>query len=388
MTDPSMVRLGGRRVPLFRSIGIAGYYAAVLVALVAGARTGVHPIAVLGISAASGVSFFLWGLVRRAITGGESLVLIEHVWVAGIAVAAFCLAAGVDVLRGLDVLSCAVAVFLAAGRVGCFSVGCCYGVPAAIGTTYSADAGLPARLTGVRLLPVQLIEAAAWLLIAGVSLVLAGGAPGQATIWFLLAYAVVRFGTEGLRGDVRPMLAGLSRPQWMCLIQFVGAGYLAQRVISGADLRVVIAVSVVLVPAAIAGLMLMLTRRPSAVIRPEALDETWSMIERLAQSGQPLVETTQAGVRVAVSLVGPAEDAHVSLSAEHWTRAELLAVGDALAGIDVRPGEWAVHFRVDGARLGKNGSAEPVISGPNGRIMEHIAAVGSAPVAEGYFGHG
>lgn len=397
-TDPAVLRLGGRRVPLFRSIGIAGYYGALLVALVAGIRAEVHPIVVFGLSGAAAASFFLWGLARRAITGRESLVLLEHVWVAGFVVAAFCWAAGVDVLRGLDVLACGLTVFLAAGRIGCFSVGCCYGVPAGFGTTYPAEAGLPARLTGVRLLPVQLIEAAALLVIGGVALSVAGGRPGVATVWFLLSYAVVRFGTEGLRGDDRPMVAGLSRQRWLCVIQAVGAGFLAARAIPGVGEQALIATGAVLVPAAVAGLVLLRSRRRSPLLRSDALDETWALIERLSKtpglSERPVLDSTRAGVRVAVSRLLPGEtqydelaDVHVSLSSQEWTQAELVAVGDALAGLDVRPGEWAVHFGIDGARLGLEKAAEPVQSGRNRRIMDQTVIDGT-PYAEGYFGPG
>ncbi|MGW1346179.1 prolipoprotein diacylglyceryl transferase family protein [Kribbella sp. NPDC002412] len=397
-TDPAVLRLGGRRVPLFRSIGIAGYYGALLLALVAGIRAGVHPIVVLGLSAAAAVSFFLWGLTRRAITGRESLVLLEHVWVAGVAVAGFCWAAGVDVLRGLDVLACGLTVFLAAGRTGCLAVGCCYGVPAGIGVTYPPGAGLPARLTGVRLLPVQLIEAAALLVIGVVALAATGVRPGVATIWFLTAYAVVRFGLEGLRADDRPMTAGLSRPRWMCLIQLAGAGLLAGWAIPGIDQRVLVATGAVLAPVAVAGVMVTRSRRPSPLTRSDALDETWALIERLARatglSERPVLDVTRAGLRVAVSLLlpggtqdGEMADVHVSLSSPRWTQAELVAVGDALAGLDVRPGEWAVHFRLDGARLGVGNAAEPVLPGKDGRIM-HQTAIDGTPHAEGYFGPG
>lgn len=389
-TDPAVLRLGGRRVPLFRSIGIAGYYGALLLALVAGIRAGVHPIVVFGLSAAAAASFFLWGLARRAITGRESLVLLEHVWVAGFAVVGFCWAAGADVLRGLDVLACGLTVFLAAGRLGCFSVGCCYGVPAPIGTTYPAEAGLPARLTGVRLLPVQLIEAAALLIIGAVTLVVAGGRPGVATVWFLLSYAVVRFGTEGLRGDDRPMVAGLSRQRWLCVIQAVGAGFLAAQAIPGFDEQALIATAAVLVPVAVAGLVLLRSRRRSPLLRSDALDETWALIERLAKtsglSDRPILDSTRAGVRVAVSLL-PTGDVHVSLSSQQWTQAELLAVGDALAGLDVRPGESAVHLRIDGARLGLVTAAQPVLSGGN-RQMMHQTETDWTPVAKEYFGPG
>ena len=97
------MRLGARRVPMFRSAAIAGYHIALLVAVAAGFRSGVNPVAVLGLSGAAALSFFVWALLRRAVTGRETLVLLEHVWVAGVAVVGFCLAAGVDVLAGLDV---------------------------------------------------------------------------------------------------------------------------------------------------------------------------------------------------------------------------------------------------------------------------------------------
>ena len=397
-TEPATLRLGARRVPRFRSIGIAGYHAALLVALVAGFRADVHPIAVLGLSGAAAASFFLWALLRRAVTGRESLVLLEHVWAAFAAVGGFCIAAGVDVLAGSDVLACGLCVFLAAGRVGCHAVGCCYGVPAGVGVVYPAGAGVPARLAGVPLLPVQLIEAAALLLIGGVTLALAGGPSGEATVWFLLAYATVRFGTESLRADDRPALGGVGVPRWMCLLQVAGASLLAWQAMPGADRRVVVATAAMLAPAAVAGLVLTVKRRPTALTRPEALDETWSVIETLAGSmppaDRPAVATTRSGVRVAASLLpaagdgrGDAVDVHVSLSGPRWTEAELFAVADALAALDVRPAERAVHGRIDGVRLRLRGMPElfarlvPVEE----PIMEHVEVRPTLEV-DWYFG--
>ena len=344
---------------MFRSAAIVGYHIALLVAVAAGFRSGVNPVAVLGLSGAAALSFFVWALLRRAVTGRETLVLLEHVWVAGVAVVGFCLAAGVDVLAGLDVLACGLAVFLAAGRVGCFVAGCCYGVPAPVGVAYPAGAGLPARLVGVSLLPIQLVEAAALLAVGAVCLALAGGRPADATVWFLLAYAVVRFGTESLRADERPSMLGLSIPRWMCLFQTVGAAVLAGYALPGADGRVAVAAAAVLVPAAVAGLVFVVMRRPTTLTRPDALDDTWSVIESLACSWPsaacPATGTTASDVRVAASVVpgarGEGHDLHVSLSAPDRPVADLLAVGDALAGLEVRQGERAVHFRVEGSRL-------------------------------------
>ena len=43
------------------------------------------------------------------------------------------------------------------GRAGCFLMGCCYGVPSRFGIAFTCS---PIAPNGVRLLPVQLIEAA------------------------------------------------------------------------------------------------------------------------------------------------------------------------------------------------------------------------------------
>ena len=53
----------------------------------AGLRAGVNPVAVLGLSAAAALSFFAWALLRLWLTGRETLVLLEHVWIATGAVA-------------------------------------------------------------------------------------------------------------------------------------------------------------------------------------------------------------------------------------------------------------------------------------------------------------
>ena len=56
-------------------------------------------------------------------------MLLEHVWVALGAVALLRWAAGAPVLPGLDVLAVGLCPFLACGRLGCVTVGCCHGQP-------------------------------------------------------------------------------------------------------------------------------------------------------------------------------------------------------------------------------------------------------------------
>lgn len=218
--------IGDRRVPAFRSLGILGFHVALLVAILASLRTGVALLTVLGMSAVAGLSFFGWGLLRRAVTGHESLVLLEYVWVAYGAVALFGWASGVALVGVFDVFSVAIAWFLAFGRFGCTTVGCCHGYPAPIGLRYDATHRLPDRLVGRRLFPVQPIEGISLVAIGLIGIFLVAGTPGRATVWFLASYSVVRFGCERLRGDHRPHLWRIPVAQLMCIVQ-AGAAVVA-----------------------------------------------------------------------------------------------------------------------------------------------------------------
>ena len=399
-----VLRLGSRRVPLFRSFGIVGFYAALPVALVAAFRAGVDPVTALGLCAVAGLSFFVWALLRRRVSGRESLVLLEHVWVAAGAVALYCAASGVDVLAGLDVLVCGIAVFLAFGRAGCFAVGCCHGVPSDTGIAYPVHAGLPPRLTGIPLVPVPLIEAVALLFVAGVAVALAGrDVHGAATVWFLLIYAVVRFGLESLRGDERPRLGGLSLPRWMCLVQGVAGLALSIALLPGGMVRNIAVPLGALTATALMGAVLALRRRTPDLVRSERLDETWATIERLAATrpaaDRPALEVTGPGVRYGVSLVPPSvpplgytdadgvPDAHVSSSSDRWSANDLVAVADALGATDVRCGERAVHFRIAGARLGLRHQPSGPPAGTAGRpVLPANVFAGPAGGSQEYFG--
>lgn len=311
------VRLGPREVPVFRSIGIVGFHLAVLTAVLAGIRAGVPVLDVIGLSAIAGASFFALAVVRRSLAGRESLVLLEHVWVAAGAVALYFLAAGGPVLPGLDVFATGVCVFLAAGRLGCLTAGCCHGHPAGLGIVYRASTAVPERLRGVRLFPVPLVEAVALLAIGVVGYLLCGGTPGTATVWMLLAYAVVRFGTEALRGDPRPSAGGVTLARAMAVVQLLAALLAAELwLVPGGFGRRDVVAAVVLGTVLLAGCVLA-RRRRDPLATPAHLDELWSAVRTLARSAPaggapPAVAGTSQGVQVAASWeeVG----LHVSLS--------------------------------------------------------------------------
>jgi phosphatidylglycerol:prolipoprotein diacylglycerol transferase len=106
------------------------------------------------------------------------------------------------------------------GRIGCFLAGCCYGKPASWGIAFTNS---PVAPNGVRLIPTQLIEAGAELLICPLLLWFSRRLPPMRLLaLYFLVYAPVRFVLEFFRGDViRGFLWGLSTSQWISLAVFL-----------------------------------------------------------------------------------------------------------------------------------------------------------------------
>ena len=105
-------------------------------------------------------------------------------------------------------------------RVGCFSAGCCHGMEHRLGITFTNSLGAP---NGVPLIPVQLFEAAANLIIFAVLWVFTR----KDRYWGVLAaiyglmYSFTRFWLEFLRGDaIRGFAFGLSISQIISILVF------------------------------------------------------------------------------------------------------------------------------------------------------------------------
>lgn len=213
----------GRDVPTFRTCGIAGFYLGLIVLMGAGLLTGRSLIVLAVLALVSGLSFFTYAHLRKWITGYEELVLLEQVWFALACNAGALWLMSVPLLPYLDVVSIALCPFLAAGRAGCTLVGCCHGNPSSLGITYNeacARDGFARHLVGVRLFPAAAIEGVGLIMIGLTGLVaLPFAAPGKVFAWCLLAYAIMRFGLEGIRADRRPHFLGLSQARWMSIIE-------------------------------------------------------------------------------------------------------------------------------------------------------------------------
>lgn len=126
---------------------------------------------------------------------------------------------GWDVLAHLDVFAVAIPLFHVFGRIGCFFGGCCYGVEAPWGITYTIDP-IP-QANGVPRVPIQLIEAACNAVIFCVVLALFARdrLPRRLIGVYGLLYGCVRFVDEFWRGDAyRGFLGLLSTSQWISLL--------------------------------------------------------------------------------------------------------------------------------------------------------------------------
>jgi hypothetical protein len=346
------IRWSGRPRPAFRTCGTVGFGVAVLVAVSAawlGNRSLVSLAEAIGVAV---LSFFGWALLRRAITGYERLVLLEHVWIALLCAAVTLGAQGLPVSATLDPFCAGLAFFLAAGRAGCSMVGCCHGHPSTVGFCYPtghAKDGFAWYLTGIRLFPVQLLEFVGLLLIGVITFVLVPlAAPGAAMIWYLFSYALLRFALEELRADERPHFFTMSVARWMCLGEF--AFILALTQPTGWVPILVVAT----------GLALHLGRdKDRRLLAPSHVRELRQLLEQFRKTNEPpsgpLAWSTSRGVTLAISMA-PHETSqamHISLCLP--SRRENLQLACALAAeafpqLDplraVYPGSNTLHFVV------------------------------------------
>ena len=108
------------------------------------------------------------------------------------------------------------------GRIGCFLAGCCYGVESELfGIAFSNSLAAP---NDVKLLPVQLMEAAAELLLFLILLLMKKkGSRGKTLLYtWTIAYAALRFVIEFFRGDeYRGFIGALSTAQVFSIIMII-----------------------------------------------------------------------------------------------------------------------------------------------------------------------
>ncbi|HLO04509.1 MAG TPA: prolipoprotein diacylglyceryl transferase [Symbiobacteriaceae bacterium] len=129
----------------------------------------------------------------------------------GLAAVLFARRRGLRVWELLDLLAPAALVGQAIGRIGCFLSGDSWGKPVeavtwwpqSLGVVYAANSPAASIHGWTPLIPAELMEAGADVVILGLLLIAWQGRrrPGQITLAYAAAYSLARFGLEFLRDD-------------------------------------------------------------------------------------------------------------------------------------------------------------------------------------------
>jgi hypothetical protein len=219
-----------KSIPVFTVLGAAGFIFGFSYSLILNASLGLplwnSPLMFL-ISIAG---FYVLTWITKIIREKENIVYYHHMVLFFLLLGFFLHFTGQNLHKGLDVSGLAFGLFTVFGRIGCFRVGCCHGIPFKRGVRYPEshrNSGFPRYLIGIPLIPVQLLESAiaGLAVLAGTMVVFVSSIPGIGISIFLFSYFFARFFLEFIRGDTaRPYWLGFSEAQWTSVILCLLAG--------------------------------------------------------------------------------------------------------------------------------------------------------------------
>jgi hypothetical protein len=302
----------------FQVCGATGLLLATALALALTAHAGLSQAVVAGLVATGLITFLVLAMATKVLTGNETLIYYHHEIAILLCAAAVLSAFGLPVLPYLDLNALWLGVFLSCGRGGCLMVGCCHGRPHHWGVRYSeehAAEGFPACYVGVRLFPVQALEALVVLSIvaAGAWQFLHDRPAGTVLSTYVVTYSAARIWLEELRGDgARPYWGRFSEAQWTSLLLIAGVlfgEWQGRLPWSGWHFATGLG-------AAVSMLVLAGTRRADhAVLHPRHASEVADIIKRLAASegrGVPVGRTSQS-IGISTQSLGRLRDAQAVL---------------------------------------------------------------------------
>jgi prolipoprotein diacylglyceryltransferase len=212
------------KINSFHFFGVLGFVIGTTLGIFLTVQLNLEPEIVLLMAATGGFTFFMLAFLAKWITREETIVYYHHEISIMILNAFVLFILDKSILNYLDIALLGIGVFLAFGRIGCYSVGCCHGRPHKQGVKYGqahVDAGFTWFYKDIPLLPVQLIESVYVFLtvIAGVILLLRHTVPGTVLIVYTVVYGLMRFILEYFRGDPdRPLWKGVTEAQWTTIV--------------------------------------------------------------------------------------------------------------------------------------------------------------------------
>ena len=301
--------LCGWRQHSFRLCGAIGLVLATALTSVLISKAGLSHGVGAGLLASGVLTFLVLAMVSKILMGREALIYYHHE-VAVLAGAALLLSLlALPVLPYLDLNALWLGVFLACGRCGCLMVGCCHGRPHRWGVRYGeehAAEGFAACYVGVRLFPVQVLEALVVISIVAVGTwqFLQERPAGTVLSIYVVSYSAARIWLEELRGDdARPYWGRFSEAQWTSLLLVGGAllgEWQGRLPWSGWHFALGLA-------AAVSMLVLAATRRAQhAVLHPRHASEVADIVRCLeaSQGGAVSVRRTSQSIGISTQSLG------------------------------------------------------------------------------------
>lgn len=226
-----LIRIAGNDLSTYALMALVGALIAGSFAEHQAVKKGAHPFYMIEILLYGVIGIFigghlLYGIVHiKEIQDGFLQAFGGQVFYGGL-LGALAIGAFVIKKKGYpkalyyDVAACTIPLFHGFARIGCFLVGCCYGVESKYGFTYTE--ALIQSANGVSRFPVQLLESFLNFVLFSVlyALLKKERCIGSLLWIYLGSYAAMRFCLEMLRGDdvLRGIWLGLSTSQWISLI--------------------------------------------------------------------------------------------------------------------------------------------------------------------------
>jgi prolipoprotein diacylglyceryltransferase len=376
--------LFGRSCSSFHICGLTGLACGAALALSLASTAALSQAVVVFLLASGLLTFLALAMGTKIVTGRESLIYYHHE-IAILAVSAGVLAAfDLPVLPYLDITALGLGVFLAFGRCGCLMVGCCHGRPHRWGVRYDAAhaaEGFPDWYVGIRLFPVQVLEAAiVFLIVTGGVLAMVSGSPsGTAWSFYVVSYACVRIWLEELRGDrARPYWVRLSEAQWTSLVLVVAMAFAAGQGRVPAHAWQVGAVMV----AAVSLVWIGRRRTPTrAILLARHANEIAAIVKAAPSSGRSIVvRRTSRTFGLSTEVLRNADDGEsvlysISRAEPRLTDGEAAAVARVIR--DLAPGETS-HELVRGGHdvfhfVVRRVNPPPIAPGPTSGTTDAVA---------------